>query len=856
MAPRPHDETAIGRKGPEAEIGNELLADAGVPRFLGESAAGGFGAPASSGSGAPASGAPGDRPGSGSVPHFLSRSVERPDPGAALDTPSRSWFEARLAADLSRVRIHTGGRADALARGVGANAFTAGTHVYFRAGAYRPESAGGQRLLAHELVHTLQQDGLPAAGPGQLPLGERSAPAELEAQHLAGNILENGARAGSAAAGTQNGRRQGAYRPGITRECAPVIRRDDGQSPSPAPAPGVRPPPGPAPAPPGAGPTPAPGARPGPTRPIPAGATTTLDRIRELLDTWWVGPLDEYELESLWDGFGDALPAVANANWDLFTRSVAGGAELDDIAAVRRVKEQFKADVKATALGYISSNRTLVVQKLDEMGVTTTGAGGEVSTTTRSMSDEQRARVQETQQMANTVAQAQQTRQLLLSIQVGYDLDPEARPGLIGIATGVTPEEHARDVVARRGRRSVYPTGFNPARRPHHPPFGDEQPAMANDAAVREHYDMLSAIIAGFANANPAIYALVREGRVGEVRNMTPEQAQGTIADSLRNVLVKMDQAAGMLSTDRLDYRDLLPIHEQLRGGAGPSGMNWTGNLERWAVDDELRDYRAREFWLTLGLTSLAAAAFIVANFATFGSATFLVAAGIGLGAAGVQTGRSWERYHELETASSASANDETRLVLEGQVSAAHFQAILESALLFLGMYGIAARGIAPLRAGLAALAEGRTAARMLAMAESKVARRLGFFEDRLLTAVNRARPWSEEPLAARQAAVEEINNLRSTALLEAERVRTGTAVVLSQEAPSLSAAQRAALADNYIARVNQLCNGARNVIEGRFARSAVVPPEGGGYGPRPPGPPPARRPPSGHFGSGWEGGW
>lgn len=78
--------------------------------------------------------------------------------GRALDADSRSFFEPRLGTDLSQVRIHTDDRAQSAARGLGARAFTVGRDVAFGAGEYRPGTPDGRRLLAHELVHVLQQD--------------------------------------------------------------------------------------------------------------------------------------------------------------------------------------------------------------------------------------------------------------------------------------------------------------------------------------------------------------------------------------------------------------------------------------------------------------------------------------------------------------------------------------------------------------------------------------------------------------------------------------------------------------------------------------------------------------------------
>lgn len=76
----------------------------------------------------------------------------RPLPGGV-----RRFFEPRLGAELAAVRVHTDGAAANLARDLGARAFTLGSDVFFGAGEWAPGSARGDRLIAHELSHTLQQ---------------------------------------------------------------------------------------------------------------------------------------------------------------------------------------------------------------------------------------------------------------------------------------------------------------------------------------------------------------------------------------------------------------------------------------------------------------------------------------------------------------------------------------------------------------------------------------------------------------------------------------------------------------------------------------------------------------------------
>ncbi len=79
--------------------------------------------------------------------------------GASLPAAERAFFEPRLGADLSRVRVHPDGGAADLNRRLGARAFTVGSDVFFGRGEYRPGSEGGRRLMAHELTHVLQQRG-------------------------------------------------------------------------------------------------------------------------------------------------------------------------------------------------------------------------------------------------------------------------------------------------------------------------------------------------------------------------------------------------------------------------------------------------------------------------------------------------------------------------------------------------------------------------------------------------------------------------------------------------------------------------------------------------------------------------
>ena len=79
------------------------------------------------------------------------------DGGAALPGPTQAQMGGAFSADFSAVRVHTGPAADKVASTLQAHALTTGSDIMFRAGAYRPGTPSGDRLLAHELAHVVQQ---------------------------------------------------------------------------------------------------------------------------------------------------------------------------------------------------------------------------------------------------------------------------------------------------------------------------------------------------------------------------------------------------------------------------------------------------------------------------------------------------------------------------------------------------------------------------------------------------------------------------------------------------------------------------------------------------------------------------
>ncbi|MFE3137636.1 DUF4157 domain-containing protein [Streptomyces scopuliridis] len=115
--------------------------------------------------------------------------------GQPLDLSVRRELEEQLGHDFSRVRLHTDRDAGALTDLLGADAVAVGQDIFFREGTYRPGTADGQRLLAHELLHTVQNpDGLGALRAGR-DLGAVSLPQqamEREAESAAQSLVRDG----------------------------------------------------------------------------------------------------------------------------------------------------------------------------------------------------------------------------------------------------------------------------------------------------------------------------------------------------------------------------------------------------------------------------------------------------------------------------------------------------------------------------------------------------------------------------------------------------------------------------------------------------------------------------------------
>ncbi len=120
---------------------------------------------------------------SGELPQHVSASIQKQrGGGASLPEAFKTEASRVFGHDFSNVRIHAGTEAHRLSRSIQAKAFTIGTDIFFKQGAYAPGSSAGREMLMHELTHVVQQAG--SSSKGTLRLGAPDSAHEKQAEQI------------------------------------------------------------------------------------------------------------------------------------------------------------------------------------------------------------------------------------------------------------------------------------------------------------------------------------------------------------------------------------------------------------------------------------------------------------------------------------------------------------------------------------------------------------------------------------------------------------------------------------------------------------------------------------------------
>ncbi|MCR9145073.1 MAG: DUF4157 domain-containing protein [bacterium] len=141
--------------------------------------------------------------------------------GQPLHANEKRFFESRFGRDFSRVRLHTDGQSQDLAKQVNAKAFAVGENIVFGRGYYQPGTRDGRELMAHELTHVVQQGKAPAIG----ATNSNPANAKQSAKQSAEAAKAGGAKADASHSNAAPQLAQQTHSPNPTAPGAPAISR-------------------------------------------------------------------------------------------------------------------------------------------------------------------------------------------------------------------------------------------------------------------------------------------------------------------------------------------------------------------------------------------------------------------------------------------------------------------------------------------------------------------------------------------------------------------------------------------------------------------------------------------------------
>jgi hypothetical protein len=402
-----------------------------------------------------------------------------------------------------------------------------------------------------------------------------------------------------------------------------------------------------------------------------------LNRLMGYSDLGVVGAI-----EQIWNSFGD-LRKAAEANPDLFLKSAEKVPRMIADDKFDSIREDFKTAVMQKVHGNLEANRNYVMDEMNQLGIT----GGDGADPAPSA--DQDKKLAETQKLAEQASKAIKAKALLQNVAIGTSLQVYAVSG------GGPPPRRVKETYSPRGMSSTSP-GFQVETGPEFRPWAD----------VDKEYKKADAALQKILSSNPAVYALVSEADApgvlgakapGDVAEAKPEDARKQIKPAMVAVLKKIEEA----TTTDLDYRDFIPVHEQMMAGG-----KWSSPIEKAVIKHDVEGHETMKMLRSLGLGALSAAAFILAEFATAGMASFLLVAA-GIGASAGNAGLSINDYLEKKKASEASSgNPALDIVSREAADSALLAAVIDSVFVFIDGAGALAGGLSKSAKAAAAMLE------------------------------------------------------------------------------------------------------------------------------------------------------
>lgn len=552
--------------------------------------------------------------------------------GSPLPEETQTSMGTALGADFGGVRVHTDSSAVQMSQELGAHAFTHGSDIYFNAGKYDTGSKDGQKLLAHELVHTVQQGG------GDTPSLQKSEAQDLIDERTSwGNLDEEGL-----------GQDLASRLPGEINLVNQVLNelsesdRDDVSF------------------------------------EIVRAPLNRLGNIPESLRIRFINEMvhgvvtDEEEgaIADLWISFVPSLPDVAQRHRELWKKSLWESDQL--IEYLRPIIEAFRLDVAELARAYLAENDEVLLEEAFRFGV---DLENEIS-----LSDSLPGYLEAVRSVAPKVLRLKNYLNELQRIHVGYNYEMIGGPhgeGTIQEMPATFNPDRAPDIPPRRNEFPAWPTWDEVKLQ-----YDRVGAIIASFASL---YPSIFVLIQQDSLEELTELENAELAREKIIEALT--EVREKISESDNKIVTRDIEYYDLMLLYEQLFNNSVNVQFSPRH---PWNQEYYMDIAR----DDLKGHEARQFWVDLGLSLAAAAALIAAPFTGGATAALLVGIGVGIGIG--QAGVSWERYFDMATLGDSNAREELALISQGQISAQLLEAIINTVAVFLDVYGAgtAVRGV------------------------------------------------------------------------------------------------------------------------------------------------------------------